>query len=104
MPASCCATPGPVPTAGPGHPGPKPRRTLIESIVHTIWLAAEQPCGQRLARALPLWLPHYERRHGKERVEEGLRTGAHGVCAPAGRTPPRGGVTAKPHCTPNTEV
>lgn len=56
------ATPAP---SGRPHPGPEPRYTLIEPVVRTIWLAAEQPCGKRLAPALPLWLPHYETRHGK---------------------------------------
>lgn len=28
-----------------------------------IWLAAQQPCGKRLAAALPLWLPYYEATH-----------------------------------------
>jgi len=49
--------------AGRAHPGPEPRYTLIEPVVRTIWLAAEQPCGKRLAPALPLWLRHYERHH-----------------------------------------
>lgn len=47
------------------HPGPERRYTLIEPVVRAIWLAAEQPCGKRLAPALPLWLPHYERHHEK---------------------------------------
>ena len=53
------------PPSGRVHPGPEPRYTLIEPVVRVIWLAAEQPCGKRLARALPLWLPHYQRHHGK---------------------------------------
>ncbi|BCA96881.1 hypothetical protein TUM19329_32420 [Legionella antarctica] len=28
-----------------------------------IWLATDQMCGKRLNRALPLWLPHYEKHH-----------------------------------------
>lgn len=40
----------PAPT-GRGHPGPEPRCTLIGPIVRPIWLAAEQPCGKRLAPA-----------------------------------------------------
>lgn len=28
-----------------------------------IWLATDQMCGKRLKRALPLWLPHYEKHH-----------------------------------------
>ena len=43
--------------------------------MRVIWLAAEPPCGQRLAPALPLWLPHYERHHGQlsARQREALR-------------------------------
>jgi hypothetical protein len=51
--------------SGRVHPGPEPKYALIEPIVRTIWLAAEQPCGKRLAPALPLWVCHYERHHGK---------------------------------------
>ena len=29
-----------------------------------IWLASDQMCGKRLKVALPLWLPHYEVKHG----------------------------------------
>jgi hypothetical protein len=47
------------------HPGPAPQYGRIEPVVRAIWLAAEQPCGKRLAPALPLWLPHYQRLHGK---------------------------------------
>jgi len=53
------------PPAGRGHPGPEPKYRLIEPVVRAVWLAAEQPCGKRLAPALPLWLPHYEGHHGK---------------------------------------
>ena len=52
-------------------PGPDPQYAVIEPIVRTIWLAAEQPCGKRLAPALPLWLPHYERHHGRVRAGNG---------------------------------
>ena len=44
--------------------GPAPQYSLIEPVVRTIWLAAEQPCGKRLVAALPRWLPHYQRHHG----------------------------------------
>ena len=54
----------PAPTGRP-HPGPPPRYTLIEPVVRAIWRCAEQPCGKRLAPALPLWLPHYQKRHGQ---------------------------------------
>jgi len=46
--------------------GPEERRVL-----KAIWFALEQPCGKRLVAALPLWLPHYERRNG--RLDGGLR-------------------------------
>ena len=50
--------------SGRAHPGPEPRYALIEPVVRAIWLAAAQPCGKRLAPALPLWLRHYENHHG----------------------------------------
>lgn len=37
------------PTSGRKKPGPEPQYAAIEPIVRTIWLAAEQPCGKRLA-------------------------------------------------------
>lgn len=51
--------------SGRTHPGPARQYERIEPVVRTIWLAAEQPCGKRLAPALPLWLPHYQRLHGQ---------------------------------------
>jgi len=51
--------------SGRPKPGPLPQYSAIEPIVAAIWLAAEQPCGKRLAPALARWLPHYEKRHGK---------------------------------------
>lgn len=51
--------------SGRPKPGPTSPYAAIEPIVRTIWLAAEQPCGKRLAPALALWLPHYERYHGR---------------------------------------
>jgi hypothetical protein len=59
------------PPSGRQKPGPEPKDALIEPIVRTIWLAAEQPCSKRLAPALELWLPHYERHH--ERVSSRQR-------------------------------
>ena len=50
---------------GRTHPGPARQYERIEPVVRAIWLAAEQPCGKRLAPALPLWLPHYQRLHSK---------------------------------------
>lgn len=35
------------------------------AVIKAIWLAAEQPCGKRLKAALGLWLPYYEKRHGR---------------------------------------
>lgn len=57
--------------SGRKKPGPDRKYAGIEPIVRTIWLAAEQPCGKRLAPALELWLPHYERHH--ERVNSRQR-------------------------------
>jgi len=45
--------------------GPEPKYEAIVEIVEAIWTAGEQPCGKRLAQMLPLWLPHYQRRHGR---------------------------------------
>ena len=46
-------------------PGPEPRYEAVNEVVVHLWKAAEQICGKRLVRALPLWLPHYERHFGK---------------------------------------
>lgn len=59
------------PPSGRKKPGPEPKYAALEPIVRTIWLAAEQPCGKRLAPALELWLPHYERHH--ERLNDRQR-------------------------------
>ena len=78
--------------SGRAHPGPEPRYTLIEPVVRVIWLAAEQPCGKRLAPALPLWLPHYQRHHGKltARQREDQDGGCGGRCRRSrGRSQPR---------------
>lgn len=57
---------GNLPTpSGRKKPGPSRQYAVIEPVVRAIWLAAEQPCGKRLAPALELWLPHYQRRHGR---------------------------------------
>jgi hypothetical protein len=45
-------------------PGPASQYEIIEPIVRQMWLAAEQPCGKRLAPILRQWLPYYERRFG----------------------------------------
>ena len=49
--------------SGRAQPDPAPRAERLEPVVRTIWLAAEPPCGKRLAPALPLWLPHSQRLH-----------------------------------------
>src|SRR5690242_19817479 len=59
------------PPSGRKKPGPEPKYAALEPIGRTIWLAAEQPCGKRLAPALELWLPHYERHH--ERLNDRQR-------------------------------
>lgn len=46
-------------------PGPESKYKDLGEIVQRIWAAAEQPCGKRLAQALPLWLPHYQRHYGR---------------------------------------
>src|SRR5215471_8495493 len=51
--------------SGQPHPGPQPRYGPVAEVVERIWRVAEQLCGKRLARALPLWLPHYEGHYGK---------------------------------------
>jgi hypothetical protein len=37
----------------------------VERVVKALWLASDQLCGKRLAPALRLWLPYYERREGR---------------------------------------
>lgn len=54
----------PAPSGRP-RTGPVRQYDVIEPVVRTIWQAAEQPCGKRLKPALSLWLPHYERHHGR---------------------------------------
>jgi hypothetical protein len=46
-------------------PGPQRKYEPVEEVVERIWLSAEQPCGKRLAPALALWLPHYQRHYGR---------------------------------------
>lgn len=43
----------------------------IEDIFWKIWKVAEQPCGKRLAAMRDLWIPYYERHHGK--ISKALR-------------------------------
>jgi hypothetical protein len=46
-------------------PGPEPKYKAVREVVAQVWKAAEQLCGKRLFRALPLWLPHYESHYGR---------------------------------------
>jgi hypothetical protein len=50
--------------SGRPRPGPEPRYEPIRPVLKTIWQAAEQLCGKRLAPALALWLPHYGKHFG----------------------------------------
>lgn len=46
--------------------GAKPEYGLAErAVLKAIWLGSEQPCGKRLKEAIVLWLPDYEREHGR---------------------------------------
>ncbi len=51
--------------SGAAPPGPEPKYQPVLEVVAAIWEKAEQLCGKRLAPALSLWLPHYERHFGK---------------------------------------
>jgi hypothetical protein len=51
--------------SGKERSGPESRYQPLLEVVERIWSAAEQLCGKRLAPALKLWLPHYERHYGK---------------------------------------
>jgi hypothetical protein len=96
--------------SGRAHPGPEPRYALIEPVVRAIWLAAEQPCGKRLAPALQLWLPPAPagvaralRKLGPLRVEGGGRTATQthsgrggGNRPPCGRLRSAGGLRPSP--------
>lgn len=44
-------------------PGPEPRYESIRGVLEEIWKASEQLCGKRLVEALPLWIPHYQKRY-----------------------------------------
>ena len=45
--------------------GSAPRYGQAErEVLKAIWLYAEQPCGKRLQATVPIWLAHYEKRHG----------------------------------------
>ena len=97
--------------SGRAHPGPEPRYALIEPVVRTIWLAAEQPCGKRLAPALPLWLCHYERHYGvlsarqRQRLREISPAMLDRLLAPArAQHPLRGRCGTKPGSLLKTEI
>lgn len=48
-------------------PGRKPlyRSRELLTALKRIWLATDQMCSKKLVAAIPLWLPFYERTHGK---------------------------------------
>ncbi len=46
-------------------PGPQPKYEAVQEVIERIWSCSEQLCGKRLAPALELWLPHYERHYGR---------------------------------------
>jgi hypothetical protein len=48
-------------------PGRKPvyRTEELLRVLRRIWLATDQVCSKKLVAAIPLWLPFYERNHGK---------------------------------------
>ena len=53
---------------GNGRPKPGPAREYgaeVARVIKALWLASDQLCGKRLAPALKLWLPYYERREGR---------------------------------------
>jgi len=50
--------------------GPRPRYgPEVLAVLKPIWLASDQLCSKRLKAALPIWLPHFERRCGPLRWE-----------------------------------
>ncbi len=78
-------------------PGPEPKYEPVTEVLALIWQSAEQLCGKRLAPALPLWLPHYQRHFGKllpsqhkllhaispatiDRLLASRKTALHGLC------------------------
>jgi len=46
-------------------PGPQPKYEAVQEVIERIWSCSEHLCGKRLAPALELWLPHYERHYGR---------------------------------------
>jgi len=55
----------PEPVGSRCRPGPEPKYEAVQEIVERIWSCAEHLCGKRLAPALGLWLPHYQRHYGR---------------------------------------
>lgn len=45
--------------------GPEPKYEAVQEVVERVWNCSEHLCGKRLAPALELWLPHYERHYGR---------------------------------------
>jgi len=45
--------------------GPRARYgSAVREMLKRLWLASDQLCSKRLQAAIPLWLPHYQRRYG----------------------------------------
>lgn len=55
----------PISDKKPKKPGKKKiyKPDVLLDPLKKIWLATDQMCGKRLKRALPLWVPHYEKHH-----------------------------------------
>lgn len=55
----------PISDKKPKKPGKKKiyKPDVLLDTLKKIWLATDQMCGKRLKRALPLWVPHYEKHH-----------------------------------------
>lgn len=95
---------------GKARPGREPQHERIEPVVETIWLAAEQPCGKRLAPILRQWLPFYELRHGllsgrqRKLVREISAATLDGLLAPARAQHGRGRCGTKPGSLLRSEI
>jgi hypothetical protein len=46
-------------------------------VLEDIWLNADRPCSSRLVGIIPIWLPHYEKRHGN--LDEATRQKLYGA-------------------------
>jgi len=62
------------PRYGKAARGRKPKYTgkLFMRTLQAIWKASDFMCSDRLKAVIPLWLPHYERTHGRI-IDDGTR-------------------------------